>query len=562
VSVAASVGGTTVAVARRAGRAVDVLIERPRVVLGTLIGAQIGAVGVLAVAISHNGWVYFHGGDQIWLTSQAWLLANLDLPPTELGYVWSLVLAPIMWITGPTYVQAIPPIVALNVLVLGPLAVLCVYDIAARIGGRLLGYWAAFLWVLAPFASIPLFVDRYQERWAEHFLPQALGLTTLSDYPSMVLVLASAVFVVRSLEAGRLAEAALAGLLLGAAGGMKPPNLLLGIGALAAYPLARRWREGLVFGAAIVPGVLVLALWKYRGLGELPVLALEQARVASGTALVALDVDRYLELDLDHWRQQMNELREFFWSARVAQWAPIAGVLAVVRVRRGSIAALLAGWLGAFLLVKGFSTRASIEANTFWRLLMPAWPAYLLLFASIPLLVPTLARRLGERLRPPPAGRLSPRWVIAAAAVTVALPATAIAAASPVDGPERAVFQDDVGNYILTSIDDDVVLTATRSASRVELAWTPGGPWLGDVFYRVYRAYGPEPELECEHSDGATATYCYVRGVPIGTTRDTTFVDAAPPPGATYRIGVATNWLNDSAEGDVFAFSRPVSPSP
>ena len=71
--------------------------------------------------------------------------------------------------------------------------------------------------------------------------------------------------------------------------------------------------------------------------------------------------------------------------------------VAVLRVRRGAVAALLGGWLGAFLVVKGFSTAGDIEANTFWRLLMPAWPAYLLLVASIPLLVPTLARRLGER---------------------------------------------------------------------------------------------------------------------------------------------------------------------
>ena len=67
-------------------------------------------------------------------------------------------------------VQALPPLVLLQVLVLGPIALLCVYGIATRIGGRLLGYWASFLWVAAPFASIPLFVDRYQERWAEHFL--------------------------------------------------------------------------------------------------------------------------------------------------------------------------------------------------------------------------------------------------------------------------------------------------------------------------------------------------------------------------------------------------------
>ena len=557
------VAETTFAAARRAGRTVDLLLEHPRAVLGSLIGLQIAAIGVLAAAIPHNGWVYFHGGDQIWLTSQAWLLGHLELPPTELGYLWSFLLVPIMWITGPTYVQAMPPIIALNVLVLGPLALLCVYGIAARIGGRLLGYWAAFLWVVTPFASIPLFVDRYQERWSEHFLPQALGLTSLSDFPSMVLVLAAALFVVRSLDSGRWTEAVLAGLLLGAAGGMKPPNLLMGVGAALAYLVARRWRDGLLFGAAIVPSLVVLAFWKYRGLDELPVLAMEQVRLAAGSSLVALDLNRYLELDVDHWRQQMNELREFFWSARLAQWAPLAGLLAVLRVRRWPIAALLFGWLGAFLLVKGFSTRASIEANTFWRLLMPAWPAYLLLFASIPLLVPTFARRLGERLRPPPIASLTPAWVVAAAVATVLVPAAAIAASSPVDSPRLAVFQDDVDNYILTSIEEGVELTATRTNAGVELTWTSGGPWRSDVFYRVYRADDPTQEIECEQSDGANAFYCYLRSTPIATTRDLSFVDASPPEGeATYRIGVGTNWLDDETQGDVFAFSPPALAAP
>ena len=109
-----------------------------------------------------------------------------------------------MWVTGPTYLQALPPLVVLQVLVLGPVALLCIYDLASRIGGRLLGYWASFVWAIAPVASIPLFVDRYQERFGEQFLPQALGLTAMSDYPSMVLVLASAVFVVRSLDAAHM----------------------------------------------------------------------------------------------------------------------------------------------------------------------------------------------------------------------------------------------------------------------------------------------------------------------------------------------------------------------
>jgi hypothetical protein len=379
----------------------------------------------------------------------------------------------------------------------------------------------------------------------------------------MVIVLASGLFVVRSLDATRFTEAALAGLLLGAAAGMKPPNLIMGAGAVLAYLLARRWRDGLVFGAAVVPSLLVLALWKERGLGRIPAFSLEEARLVAGAGVVALDVslDRYLELDLDHWRLQMDQLREFFWSARLAQWAPIAGLLAVLRVGRAPIAALLGGWLAAFLVVKGFSTRADIQANTFWRLLMPAWPAYLLLFASIPLLVPTFARRLGDRLRPPTFGPVALRWVVVAAVATVLVPAVAIAASSPTDSPDRAVFQDDAGNFIMTPIDDDVRLRVERVGGGQQLTWTPGGPWRANVFYRVYRSEGG-PDFECEHSDGATAQYCYIRSLPFATTRETELFDPAPPPGATYRVGVATNWVDDETQGDVFAFSPPAPAAP
>jgi hypothetical protein len=558
-----------VSAAREAGRTLDYLLERPRAVLATLAGLQIGATVVLALSVTHNGWVWFQGGDQIWLTTQGWLLGHLELPPTEIGYLWSLLLAPLMWFTGPTYVQALPPLVVLQVLVLGPLAVLCVYGIACRIGGRPLGYWTAFLWVVAPFAAIPLFVERYHERWTEHFVPQALGLTAMSDFPSTVLVLGSALFLVRSLDPGRLTDAALAGLLLGAAGGMKPPNLLLGAGAFLAYLVARRWREGVVFGAAVSPSLLLIVVWKERGLGQLPVLSLEEVTLAAGAVgtagaaaagVLALDLDRYIELDVDHWRQQMNYLREFFWSARLAQWAPFAGLLAVLRVRRGAIAALLAGWLGAFIVVKGFSVRADIQANTFWRLLMPAWPAYLILLASIPLLVPTLARRLGERIRPPVTTPVGRRALAVAAVLTVAVPAVAIAASSPSTGPERAVMQDDAGNFVLTAVDDGVELGATRAGDAVRLEWTDGGPWRASVFYRVYRS--EDEGTECGPNEGSTAFYCFVRAVPIATTRSTQYFDPSPPPGATYRIGVATNWADDPEQGDVFAFSRPVTAAP
>ncbi len=551
-----SVVASSAAAARWSGRTVDRLLERPRAVVGSLIGLQIGATLVLALAADHNGWVWFQGGDQIWLSTQGWLLGQLELPPTELGYLWSYLLMPIMWITGPTYVQALPPLVVLQVLVFGPIALLCVYDLASRIGGRLLGYWASLLWAIAPFAAIPLFVDRYQERFGEQFLPQALGLTAMSDYPSMVLVLASAVFVVRSIDAARMTDAVLAGLLLGAATAVKPPNLLMGVGAALAYLVARRWRTGLAFGAAIVPSLLVLALWKERGLGGIPVLGLEEVRLATGAATTAIsvDLDQYLEFDLDHWLTQMDHLREFFWSARVAQWVPVAGLIAVVRVRRGAIAALLAGWLAAFLVVKGFSPRATIESGSFWRLLMPAWPAYLLLLAAIPLLVPTLARRLGERMRAPSSPPVARRWIVVVAVLTVLLPACAIAVSSPIDGPALAVTQDDAGNFILTSVDDSVELRVERVPEGQRLTWDDG-PRRANVFYRVYRAEGED--VECEYTDGHTAQSCYVRGTPIAIVREREFLDTDWSPGATYRIGVGTNWIDDPAFGDVFAFSPP-----
>ena len=92
-----SVASASVGAAREAGRTIDYLLERPRAVLATLAGLQIAATAVLALSVTHNGWVWFQGGDQIWLATQGWLLGHLELPPTEVGYLWSLLIAPIMW---------------------------------------------------------------------------------------------------------------------------------------------------------------------------------------------------------------------------------------------------------------------------------------------------------------------------------------------------------------------------------------------------------------------------------------------------------------------------------
>jgi hypothetical protein len=559
-----SVGSASIAAAG-AVRTVDRLIERPRTVLGTLAGAQIVGTLLLALSATHNGWVYFQGGDQIVNTTTGWLIGQLDIPPTEVGYVWAFVQAPITWFTGATFVQALPPVVLLDVVVLGPIALYCVYAIAAHIGGRLLGYWAAALWVIAPYAAIPMFVDRYHEKWIDQFLPQALGLTAMPDFPSMVLVLAAALFVVRSLSPDRIHDALLAGVLAGAAGGLKPPNYLFLFGAVLAYPLARRWREAAAFAIPVALSLIVIALWKERGLGYVPALALEEVRLAAGSGPLAIDIgglDRYVDIDVEHWRQQMDQLREFFWSARLAQFAPFAGLLAVVRVRRYAIAGLLAGWLGAFLLVKGFSPRADIQANTFWRLLMPSWPAYLLLFASIPLLVPTLYRRLGDRAEPPRPAPVGRRAVAAAAVVALAVPFLVTAVADRIQPPTPAIAQStSTEATILTPVDDDLELEVERVGRAQRLTWTSGS-WRADVFYRVYRLDGGGEDTQCALNNGVSWT-CYLRSPPIATTREPAYVDDSPPAdGATYRIGVGTNWVDDPEEGDVFVFTPPVPAAP
>jgi hypothetical protein len=531
-----------------AGRAVrDVagaLVEHRRVVLAGLIGAQLGLVVALALSIEHNGWLYYQGGDQIWLVTTGWLLSVLQMPWAIVSPGWPLVLAPITAVTGPDMITAIPPTMALNVLVLGPLATWAVYALGSRIAGVGVGLWCAALWVIAPYAAIPLFVERYHDRYVEQFLPQALGLTQLADYPSTVLLLLSATLLVRALEPGRLHEAVAAGLVAGYAAGIKPANYLFLAGAGAAFLLARRWREAVGFGAALIPVALAVLIWKAKGLGP------EQVQAAAGAAVppVASAFDRIHSFDWDAWRSNMSGLREYFWSARLLQWAPLAGTIAVAR-RSVPAAGLLAGWFFAFVLVKASAPVASVDSGSFFRLLMPAFPAFLLLVAAVPLLVPTLFRRLGDRIAPVRTAPLRRRTVVAIAVVLAALPLAATALARPIDGSEKAIIVDD----ILTPVDSGAMpLRVERVGEGQRLTW--GKPTtLARLFYRVYRTTAPGvSDVVCEDRG---AVKCNLNMETLVTTRARTYVDHSPVPGLSYRIGAAANWVDDPAQGDVFLLS-------
>lgn len=535
------------------GRATDTITAHIRIALATIVALQIALTALLFASVAHNGWLTYQGGDQIWLVTTGWLLGKGVLPYALVGYGWPVVLAPLTWITGASSLQLLPLTTVLQVAVLGPIATIAAYDIGARIAGRAAGLWCAAALVLAPFVATPLFADRYREAWTDQVLVQALGLTQMADFPSTVLVLVAAALVLRSLDAGAVREAALAGAITGLALAVKPSNVLFLLGPAVAYILARRWLGAAVFAVSLAPALVTLAVWKDRGTGSIPAFsagAVHMAASAWPDLPVANSFFERFPLHLDDWQRNMSNLREFFWSARVAQWIPIAGAIAVGR-KSIPAAGLLLGWLLAYVVVKGSSGVASIETGSFWRLVMPALPAYVILAASIPLLVPTLARRLGTRIAPIPARRPGRALSVAVVAALAVVPAAFVLSAEPMRGGALAVEVDN----ILVPVDGDTVRLRTKRVGAAQhLSWEDStGPTR--PFYRVYRTAGAGPDMTCER-DGADR--CTLQMIVLDTTRERSYVDRSPEPGVTYRIGVAANWLDDPERGDVVLVSPPV----
>ena len=548
-------------------RAVDAITRHVAVSLGVVVLVQIAATVALFFSVNHNGWLTYQGGDQIWLVTSGWLLGHGTIGYALTSHGWPMLLAPLTWITGPSSVDLLPVTTILQVGVLAPIATLAVYDIGARLAGRLAGLWCAAAFVVAPFAAIPYFVQRYHDSWVDQFLPQALGLTQQADFPSVVAVLVSAALTVRAFQAGAHREAVLAGTFAGVALALKPANALFLGGPLLALLLARRFGGVVLFAAALVPALVALTIWKSKGLGEVPLFALDESRLAAGLGDPAVGsmtswFDRTVHLDFGTWKENMSNLREFTWSARVIQFLPLAGAVAMAR-RSVPAAGLFLAWLLGYVVVKGAADVATIESGSYWRLVMPALPAFALLTAAIPLLVPTFVERMGPRLAPLPGRR--PGWTstIGVVAFLAIVPVTVLlvssqSRATPNDTPPPStVSRFLVVNDIGVPVDGDVV--------RLDVRATPGGNVLtwddstrrAHTFYRVYRASDGFPDMVCEPRG---VDRCELRAETLTTTRRHSFVDANPPPDAVYRIGVAANWLDDPERGDVFALSPPAAP--
>lgn len=549
--------------------------REPWIVLGPLILVQWLALIVFMVTVRHNSWLYYQGGDQTYYWTQAHLLSQWTLPVTAIGYGWSFLLTPIALFAGANVLSGLPAVLLLNALVLLPVALLCIYGIATRIGGRYLGYWAAFLWVLIPYAAIPMFDHRYHQKYVEITLPQQYGLTVLGDFPSMVLLLVTAYLLVRGLDSGDWRDTALAGLALAFVIGMKPSNALFLPAGVLALLVARRWLQTGAFLAAMIPGLFILALWKQRGLGELPAFS-SYGGGHGGVAAAGVNVPfgsltsplkRYVDLNWGQLHKNLDGVREFFWAVRPLEFIVPAGFLAIGR-RSWPKAVLIFVWFATYFVIKGTADEASIEDASFFRLLMPAFPAFLLLLACIPLLVPSfgLARRV---FVPAPALRRRPgyRLLGGAAAVLVVLPLILVAGTSKQSTPIAVNYPaQDV--YIPVK---DFGLNAQHSGKREVLTWK--APYSGKtkVFYTVlrsrYKATDPTSDgqrqavegVACRPRDNGRSLPCYMFMDRLAPSRTLRYIDRPPKGKWTYRVAMSGNWIDDADLGDLLMVSKPVT---
>ena len=529
-------------------------VREPWRVLGPLLVVQWLALGLFTLSVHHNGWLFYQGGDQIWYLASSWLLGHGSITVPRVSYGWPLVLLPFSWIWGGSYLRGLPATVLLQVLVLGPIALYCMYDIGARIGGRVVGYVSAAAWTIGPYLVIPLFVQRYHEKYVDQFLPHPLGLTAMADYPALVLLLVAAALGMRAVQSRDPATALVAGLAAGLSIGMKPSNLIWPPAVAVLLLLTRRWRETLAFGIGLLPALGALALWKYRGFGYVPAFqsSYEEMRLAAGSDSLLHPYHHYVHINWHQLHINQLQLAEFFFSVRVLEVAPIVGAIAVAR-RSWPAAAFLSVWFWSYVVLKGSSDNASVEDGSFFRFLLPAAPALLLMLAALPVLVPRVGPRLADRFHAPPPGKLSKRTVIVAAIALGLVPLAAAGAVRPLKGPEDLIQV----RRVATPVDGGVDLQAAVKGRTVLLKWRAEAAAGTSVFYRLARARG-RTDVACDIRPGA-ADECLADVRAVRTQRSTSAVDRPGPGTWTYRVGVGTNYLNDPAQGDIFLVSRPVT---
>jgi hypothetical protein len=547
--------------ARRTGRLVgrlDVLTARipPWAVLGPLVVCTWLVMLAVAMAAKHSGWLYYESGDGTWYYTSAWVLGHGHVPYGSIGYGYSLLVAPLAAIGGPNMLVGLPLIIVFNAVVLAPIALLCIYGLTKAIGGRRFAYIGSALWVAMPLLAIPYFDPRYHGRYIDQTLPSVLGLTVLGDYPSMVLFLVAAFFTFRALARRSDFDALAAGLAAGFALAVKPANALFLPAPLLALAFSKRFREAGILTAGLVPALLGLALWKFRGLGYVPAFSGPTATLAAGHASplpagsVGLQISHYLHFNWGNLTRNIDGFREYGWSLRLLEWGLLAGLIGLAR-RSISAALLVGSWLTIFLLVKGSAGIADLRAGGFFRYMSPAFPAVFLLLISIPMLLPIAGRKLARSGDAAgwPETRRSRRTALTVGAAAGTLPLLFLA--FPVLTSATATRVPILGFYTPS---DQFPVSGRVTDGLVTLHWPRARTRGTTVAYGVYR-YTTDP-LQCSlqrHS----AIDCQLM-TPFAAYTSANLVTEVPGPGDwVYRVSVLAAPYGPAQGGDTMLISKP-----
>jgi len=217
---------------------------------------------------------------------------------------------------------------------------------------------------------------------------------------------------------------------------------------------------------------------------------------------------------------------------------------------------IVGGWFAAFVVTKATYGQASVDDASVFRIMMPSFPAFVLMIASLVFLLP--ARRWRSTRVPAPRTRLAgrTRWALlgAAAAVFVLFPLALVAAASPLRGPEPRVY---LVSGVPRSVDPALALTATVAGDRVLLRWNPAEPAGTRVFYRIWRSGASNGGAVCTPVANA-ADQCELTMDDLGAHPGGAWVDRPGKGAWTYRLGLAANWLDSPDYGDVYSVGPPV----
>ena len=225
----------------------------------------------------------------------------------------------------------------------------------------------------------------------------------------MVCVLVAAYFAVSSIDTADPVHAALGGLFAGFAIALDPANVLFLAAPAVGYALARRGSTALVFGVALLPALATVTLWQYRGLGHVPHI--------------------HAQIDVHHLQSLRLDFRNAFYSDRLVELAFIAGVIALGR-RSWVKSAFVAAWFLSYLLVRESAPTTSVATGSWFGVLLPAFPAFVIACCALPFLIPGLGRRLSAApaVRHPPRLRWRDERVVAAAIAFAVLPFLVVAA--------------------------------------------------------------------------------------------------------------------------------------